>query len=239
MTREENVVPFVRPQTAQQAVLADLRRAIREGELAPGEQIVQESLAERYGLSRVPVRDALKILEGEGHVTYRAHHGYVVTKLDIGELVETYRIRGLLESDAVAVALPNLQNVDVVRMEDAAADIDAAAKVENLIGMCEANHGFHFILFEASGMARMVKIIQQLWDATEPYRSIYYSDAAHRERVRKEHAAIIVAVRHGDNEATLRLLEEHRQHAVQGLRAVLKAGELPVVGPPLARSKPG
>ena len=98
--------PFRRPPTAQEAVLAELRRAIVTGELAPGEQVLQDALAERFGVSRVPLREALKILEGEGQVTYRPHRGYFVAELDVDDLREVYRIRDLLESEAVRVAVP-------------------------------------------------------------------------------------------------------------------------------------
>lgn len=213
---------FVRPQTAQQAVLADLRRAIREGELKPGEQIVQETLAERYGLSRVPVRDALRILEGEGQVTYQPHHGYFVTVLDIDELTENYRIRRLLESDAATVALKLITDDEVEEMARAAALIEKASADGDLIEMSSANRHFHFTLLEASRMQRMVKIIAQLWDATEPYRSVYYTDIDHRNRVNEEHRAILEAVRARDRRAMIRLLDEHRTHAINGLTGGLR-----------------
>ena len=89
---------FVRPPTAQEAVLAEIRRLIVSGELAPGAPVRQEAVAERLGVSRVPVREALKVLEGEGHVVYAAHRGYVVAELSVDDLTEVYRLRELLEA---------------------------------------------------------------------------------------------------------------------------------------------
>jgi DNA-binding GntR family transcriptional regulator len=83
----------VRPPTTQEAVLAELRRMIARGEIRPGAQIVQDALADELGVSRVPLREALKMLEGEGLVTYRPHHGYFVTELSLADLLEVYRIR--------------------------------------------------------------------------------------------------------------------------------------------------
>jgi len=90
--------PPWRPPTAQEAVLAELRRFITTGRLRPGQQIVQDALAVQLGVSRVPLREALKILEGEGQVTYVAHRGYFVTELSLSDLLEVYRIREILEA---------------------------------------------------------------------------------------------------------------------------------------------
>ncbi|BCB89912.1 GntR family transcriptional regulator [Phytohabitans suffuscus] len=212
---------FTRPQTAQQAVLEELRRAILAGELAPGAQIVQEAVAERLGLSRVPVREALKILEGEGQVRYQAHHGYFVTELDVTELLEIYAIRDLLESAAVTAAVPRLEVEDVVRMETALADMAKAAKKADIVAMTAANRRFHFALFEASGKPRFVKIIRQLWDASEPYRSLYYAEPVNRTVVRQEHKQIVEAARNRQADLLVKLLAEHRSHAITRLRTVL------------------
>jgi DNA-binding GntR family transcriptional regulator len=216
------VSAFKRPQTAQQAVLVELRRQILAGELAPGSQIVQDTIAERLGLSRVPVREALKILEGEGQVTYHAHHGYYVTKLDIDELLETYRIRALLEADCVRVAVPRLGPEDLARMAAALDDMTATARSERLVAFSAANRRFHFALLEPSGMTRMVKIIRQLWDATEPYRSLYFADPRHRDVVDAEHREILRATRERDTGRLNELLDEHRQHALDDLVLILE-----------------
>lgn len=83
----------LRPPTAQEFVLTELRRAIVSGQLRPGAAIRQDTLAESLGVSRVPLREALKILEGEGQVTYRPHRGYFVADLSYDDLREVYRIR--------------------------------------------------------------------------------------------------------------------------------------------------
>ena len=108
---------FRRPPTAQEAVLAELRRLITAGLLRPGQQIVQDALAVQFGVSRVPLREALKILEGEGQVTYVAHRGYFVTELSLSDLIEVYRIREILEAEAVSIAVPQMTAEDIHRLE--------------------------------------------------------------------------------------------------------------------------
>ncbi|MQA06682.1 MAG: FCD domain-containing protein [Streptosporangiales bacterium] len=211
---------FKRPPTAQEAVLQELRRSILEGELKPGTQIVQDAFAERLGLSRVPVREALKILEGEGQVRYSPHRGYFVTELDISELLEIYRIRELLETEVVCAAAPRLTDEDVARLTAAIDAMAAANEVANIVALTNANRQFHFSLFEASGMHRFVRMIRQLWDSSDPYRSLYFADPAHRAVVDVEHRGIRDAARERDAHTLVRLLNEHRGHAVEGLELV-------------------
>jgi DNA-binding GntR family transcriptional regulator len=85
-----------------------MRERISRGELRPGEQILQETLASELGLSVVPLREALKTLEAEGQVVYAPHRGYFVARLDMAELTEAYRIRELLEDEAVRRGMPQL-----------------------------------------------------------------------------------------------------------------------------------
>lgn len=212
---------FQRPPTAQEAVLEALRRAIVTGELAPGQQIRQEALAEAYGVSRVPLREALKILEGEGQVTYEPHRGYFVTELSVTDLIEVYRIRTLLESEAVRVGVPRLSEEDVERAADAVADCEAAAARGDLTAMTAANRRLHFGLVEAAGMPRLARLVRVLWDATDAYRSVYYGDGANRDAVNAEHRAVLEAVRRRDVEEAVRLLDIHREHAVEHLRSIL------------------
>lgn len=205
---------FKRPPTAQEAVLAELRRSIVEGELAPGTQIVQEALAGRLGLSRVPIREALKILEGEGQVSYSPHRGYFVTELNLDDIREVYRIRRILETDAAVVGVPRLTQEDLDRMADGIEDLARASARGDLVAMTTANRRFHFAVIEASGMPRLTRLVRQLWDATDPYRSLYYGDQANRELVDRQHRQILAAAQQRDTDLVVRLLDEHRGHAI-------------------------
>lgn len=205
---------YRRPPTAQEAALAELRRAIASGVLKPGQPIAQASLAERLGLSRVPVREALKILQGEGQVEYEPHHGYSVTRLDLDDLREAYRIRQLLETEAARISVPRFGPEDVRVLAQAARDVDDAGDAEDYVTMAAANRRFHFLLVEGAQMPRLTHLVRILWDATDVYRSFYYADADNRHRVRAEHAGIVNAVAQGDVEVVVQQLDEHRQHAI-------------------------
>lgn len=215
---------FKRPPTAQEAVLAELRRLIATGRMRPGARIAQDALAEQLGVSRVPLRETLKILEGEGQVTYVAHRGYFVALLSLADLLEVYRIRELLEAEAVAIAIALMTDEDIDRFEEAALDVERAADAIDVTAMTKANRRFHATLIEACALPRLIRIIRQLWDATEVYRSVYYTEESSRGRVLVEHRLLVEAVKAGDVERTLAILDEHRQHAISALRPVLMDG---------------
>ncbi len=208
---------FQRPPTAQQAVLVELRRAIIEGEMPPGSQIVQDSLADKLGVSRVPIREALRILEGEGQVSHAPHRGYFVAELSIEELLEIQRLRALLEPEAVTKAIPALTDDDVRTMAAAYAEMEAAAARQDIGGVNVAHTRFHFALLGACGMPRLIRILRQLWAMADPYRAIYHGNEPSRQRAQSEHAQILEATRQRDVVRLLVLLAEHRQHTVDRL----------------------
>ncbi|MEU8758945.1 GntR family transcriptional regulator [Streptomyces sp. NPDC048659] len=210
-----------RPPTAQQFVLAELRRAITSGELRPGGAIRQETLAARLDVSRVPLREALKALEAEGLVVHHVHRGYFVAELSLADLEEIYRIRRLLETEAVRTAAPRLADGALGVLEEIQREVERAAAAGDVTAMAEANRRFHFALVEASGMPRLVRLIATLWDATDAYRSLYYTEDAHRDLAVHEHRSVLAALASGDVDAAVRWLDEHRDHAVAALREVL------------------
>jgi DNA-binding GntR family transcriptional regulator len=213
--------PFRRPPTAQEAVLVELRRAIVSGDLKPGEQVLQDALAERFGVSRVPLREALKILEGEGQVTYRPHRGYFVAELDLDDLREVYRIRDVLETEAITTAVGQITDAELSEVEQALQEVERAATAGDLVAMTDANRRFHFGLIEAAHMPRLSRLVRILWDATDVYRSVYYTEGGHRAAVIDEHRAILDAVSAGDADRASAVLREHRQRAVQALEQAL------------------
>ena len=213
---------FVRPRTAQEAVLSELRRMLVTGELAPGEPLRQEALAEALGVSRVPVREALKVLEGEGAVVHEPHKGYVVAELSVDDLVEVYRLREILEAEAIRVAVPRLTSSDLDDLAAAAAEVDAAGRAGDVTAMTDANRRFHFLLFDAAGMPRLSRTLRQLWDATDVYRSVYFSGVTNRQRVKHEHKALLLALRAGDVDAAVRAQHDHRDNSVTAVTAALK-----------------
>ena len=210
-----------RPPTTQEFVLEELRKTISAGELAPGQPIRQDSIAQRMGVSRVPLREALKTLEAEGQVIYQPHRGYSVAELSLSDLLEVYRMRELLESEAARVAVERFEDADLTRVRDAQQDVEDAAEQGDLVAMIAANRRFHFALLEPAGMPRLLRVVRTLWDTTDAYRAVYYNAEPNRKRVRAEHAEILHAAHDRDAESLVELLTHHRHHAVENLRKTI------------------
>ncbi|WP_035768461.1 GntR family transcriptional regulator [Arthrobacter castelli] len=213
-----------RPPTAQAFVLEQLRQAIVAGELLPGQALRQDALAERFGVSRVPLREALKTLEGEGQVVYEPHRGYKVARLSMDDLLEVYRIRELLEAEAARIAVKRADDGVVDELRQTADEINAASDAGDLLTMTEANRRFHFIMVKAANMPRLERLVQVLWDATDTYRYVYYGTPANRAVVRREHDQMIDAFARRDAEELITMLDLHRKHAIASLRNFLEAG---------------
>jgi DNA-binding GntR family transcriptional regulator len=205
---------FERPRTTQEMVLEELRRRILTGAFRPGEPIRPDQVATELQVSRVPVREALKILEGEGQVRYRPHHGYVLAELDLDGLREIYRIRELLEAEAVRAGLPHVTPEDVAAMREGCTRMEQLG--DDAAAIAVANRRFHLRLLEASDMPHLLHHIRLLWNASDHYRSAYYADERHRREVHADHRRIVAAIEAMDPDRLIELLNRHRTRAIAG-----------------------
>jgi DNA-binding GntR family transcriptional regulator len=207
--------------TAQQHALDWLRRLIVAGELRPGQRINQEDLAERIGLSVAPVREALRVLEQEGQVTYLPRRGYFVTELRIEDLREIYELRALLEERAVRAALPELDDEALERIHRAAADCVDAVESSDVAAELAANRRFHFALLEVPSQPHTFRVIRLLWDSTEAYRALYYNSPDERRAAIDAHNRILDAITSRDADRLVIELNEHRGRALTVLHSIL------------------
>lgn len=205
-------------QTAQSRAVDALRAAILEGELRPGQRVSQEAWAARVGVSLIPIREALGTLAGEGLVTYRPRRGYAVTELDLGDLEEVYRLRRLLETDALLRGVPHATDADVDGLRTAARACSEAALRGDVVAQLAANRGFHDILHRLVGSTPLVRLIDQLWDTTEAYRALYYALPGEAREADAAHAALIEAVVARDGVRAAAVQDAHRTRALEALR---------------------
>ncbi|MDH3533634.1 MAG: GntR family transcriptional regulator [Gammaproteobacteria bacterium] len=212
---------FERPKTAQEAVLLEIRKRLLDGRLQPGQAIRPDAVGEELGMSAVPVREALRILEGEGQVRYRPHRGYLVTDLDLKDLREIYGIRELLETEAVRHAIPKISDSDLEEMREAIEEMESAG--DDIFSLTTANRAFHFTLFEAAEMPHLTRIVTGLWDVSEPchYRSRGFMRRENRDQVDAEHRRIMDAVAARDVERVVAELVAHQRHALAALETSL------------------
>jgi len=219
------------PQTTPQHALERLRRAVVAGELRPGDRIRQEEVAAELGISVASVREALTVLEQEGQVRYEPRRGYFVAELDVADLEEIYDLRRVLETRAARLALPLLDAAAMARLRAAATACADASAAGDVAAELDANRRFHFALLEVPGQPHSIRVIRMLWDATEPYRALYYSAPEERRRSLEAHERILAAVADRDADRLVAELDAHRDEALAVLRRILGA---PAATPALA-----
>lgn len=209
------------PGTAQQHAVDSLRRLIVSGALQPGQRVNQEEVAARIGVSVAPVREALRVLEQEGQVTYLPRRGYFVTELRIADLEEIYELRAVLEDRTARRALPLIDDDALARIRAAARDCADAAERADVSAELEANRRFHFAILEAAGEVHAMRLIRLLWDSTEAYRALYYNAPQERVAAIDAHDRILAAIAARDADRLVRELDAHRTRALDVLRGVL------------------
>jgi DNA-binding GntR family transcriptional regulator len=181
----------------------------------------QDAVASQIGVSLIPVREALRVLESEGLVTYVARRGYTVTRLDLSDLEEIYRLRALLEGDAVRRGLPLATAEDLAEIARAADACRTAGAEGDIASELTANRRFHFLLFELGASDHALRLIAGLWDGTEAYRALYYELPYGQVQTDGAHRSIVAAAAARDVPACVAALAAHRNDALSLLHGVL------------------
>ena len=186
-----------------------MREDIIAGELAPGEVLSEASLARELGVSRGPIREALGRLAAEGLVTITPRRGAIVTELTPEEFVEGYQVREALETLAIRLAVPRLEDSDRARLRELHGEMIEHARRGEVNAFFEANAGFHEVFVVASGNGKLGEMYRLLLDQTGRYLARSLALRGSLDRSIAEHEAILEAVEAGDVEAATRLLADH------------------------------
>tara|TARA_R110002020_G_scaffold29585_1_gene93307 strand:+ start:382 stop:1110 length:729 start_codon:yes stop_codon:yes gene_type:complete len=221
-----------RPKTklsATQHATSKLRESILSGDILPGARLVQEQLAETLGLSRVPIREALRILEAEGLVTHIRSAGYSVSKMDAQTLHRIQRMRRLLETDALlqAFELGALGSDLAAQLSLHLGDLRTLSP-DNAAQMASRIRSFHFCIFDSCDDPILLRFLRNLWDATDSWRTIYYRtvfamDAVQRERVFARYERLINQISQVELKETITMLDELREEGFLSAEQAVQA----------------
>lgn len=192
--------------TAPVAITQSLREAILSGAYRGGQAIRQEALAKEFGVSRIPVREALQQLESEGLLTIDPHRGAFVSPVNSSEAEETTELRFLLEPHLLALAIPRMGNASLGLAEDILTEADGETDISKL-GVL--NWQFHRALYEASGRPYQLALLESVHLKTERYMRLVLNLMHHHERSQQEHRKILSACRVRNVERATSLLGGH------------------------------
>lgn len=226
MKREHRLRGFVeglieRPQTVAEQVANVLREAIASGSLKAGTALRQDDLAERFGFSRMPIRDALRQLEAEGIVSIHPTKGAHVARMDSAEITEIYAVRELLECEALQLAVPVLSGDKLDEAGQALDQIDA----ERNVGRWGAlNRTFHLALYDACGNRRLLGLIEAHHNAADRYVRILLSNLDYRNRSQAEHRDLLAACRQRDGNKAVSILSQHLREGSETLVNAIEGG---------------
>ena len=196
--------------TASHRIADALRTAILDGSYLPGERIRQEDIAARSGASRIPVREALRLLQAEGLVTLVANSGAWVAKLTLAECAELYRIRERLEPLLLRASLPGLDSAALDRMSGLAGDMERAGG--DVDAFLRADREFHLSSYAAAAPGETAKIIGKMWNSTQHYRREFTKIASRRAGLgvtHLEHRLLVDCLRRNDPDDAERVLVMH------------------------------
>ncbi|HJS09789.1 GntR family transcriptional regulator [Sphingopyxis sp.] len=191
-----------------------LRAAIMEGKLRPGEKINIERVSEMFGISRTPVREALKALEMEGMVRIEAHRGAIVEPLAWREIDHRYAIRSMLEGYAAEQAClnrgPEIASVLEKNCSRVRREIESPGKMtpKKLRTIAELNNEFHRTIWLASGSLTLIRFLDSL-ELPRSFSDSFWTEGDYRELVCSHHEEIAAAFGAGDSTAVRHLMERH------------------------------
>jgi DNA-binding GntR family transcriptional regulator len=199
-----------------------LREKILRGDYPEGSALRQDALASDLGVSRIPVREALRQLEAEGLVTFSPHLGAVVSSLSIEEIEELFELRALLESELVRKAVARTDAEVLDRAESVLDAYDAAFARGDVAAWGALNWEFHATLLAPAGRPLTMGVLLTLHNQSDRYMRMQLALTHGEHRASGEHRAILKMVQSGDADGAARLLSEHVLGAGAALRGFLR-----------------
>lgn len=209
MTAPEPLLPGANGVGAASSRVADyLREAILNGEIGPGERIRQEEIADRVGSSRVPVREALRILEAEGLTEHEPNKGARVPRLSMHEVDVIYQMRERLEPLALTESIPHLDDDVLARLEEVEARIEANTDMGSFLAL---DREFHLLTYTGCRIDPLTSMVTRLWNSTQHYRRAFValSGPGRMWVVHSEHRLLLDAIQRRDTVDAERYLSGH------------------------------
>lgn len=206
----------------REVVFTTLRQAILKGELKPGERLMEISLANRLGVSRTPIREAIRKLELEGLVVMVPRKGAHVAKITLQELNDVLEVRRGLEELAITKACERIAEEELKELEASARRFERLLRSGDLIELAAEDVTFHDVIYNATHNRRLIQILNNLREQMYRFRLEYLKEEASRKDLCEEHMLICRALRSRDVEAAHRFICQHIDNQQKAIESILK-----------------
>jgi len=197
-------------------LISDIRKEVSSGILKPGDQLEVTALAERFGVSRTPIREAIRTLVESGVLETRPRKGSFVRVLSAKQLLDLFQVAAELEGMACRLAALSLTKENVEAIESGLAKCTQAAEFQNNVEYAMANLDFHTAIHNASGNDWLIEQLRQLQINLNSYRTMPYEIRGRLNKSTDEHKIICDAILSGDGEHACNLMRDHMM--LQGKR---------------------
>ena len=208
----------------REMVFESLREAIIQGRLRPGERLMEIQLAEEMGVSRTPVREAIRKLELEGFVVMVPRKGAYVAGISVKDIVDVFEVRAALEGLAAGLAAERITDDEMDQLERSIHKINVSAE-EDLKAIVEGDTSFHALIYKASRNQRLVQIIINLQEQINRFRMTSLAQPGRLKIALDEHTKIVEAISDRNVESSQQLATEHIENAEQSLLNALREEE--------------
>lgn len=213
--------------TVATAAIEAIRERILTGEYPEGSPLRQDALAKELGMSRIPVREALRQLETEGLVSLQPHVGAIVSTLSLPEIKELFEVRALIEGDLLRRSIPLMEQEHITEAEETLQGYEIALEEREVSAWGEWNWKFHSIIYSPAGQPLTMGIIQNLHNHSDRYLRMQLALTRGEIRASEEHRAILAAVKGKEVEYARSLLTAHILGASRSLLEFLSERRKP------------
>ncbi|MDF9407060.1 MAG: putative HTH-type transcriptional regulator YdfH [Pelotomaculum sp. PtaB.Bin013] len=209
----------------RELVFESLREAILLGRLKPGERLMEVQLAEEMGVSRTPVREAIRKLELDGFVIMVPRKGAYVAGITLKDIADVFEVRAALEGMAAGLAAERITDEELDQLERSLVQIRESQSGDNINAVVEGDTAFHDIIYQASRNQQLVQIITHLREQIQRFRMTSLSQPGRSKFALDEHKKIVEAISDRDVELARVLAREHIENAEQSLLNAVRKEE--------------
>ncbi|MBQ7703834.1 MAG: GntR family transcriptional regulator [Selenomonadaceae bacterium] len=209
-------------QPLREAVCETLRDALRKGILEPGERLMEVQLDEELGISRTPVREAIRKLEQEGYVIMMPRRGTYVSDISTNDVKEIFEIRSALESLATGLAARRIEPDELETLQNLLMEIEGYIAKNDMEKIVETDIKFHGLLYQVSRNERLVNIINNLKEQLARFRTLSMSYPGRLQETLEEHSEMVEAIANGDVSAAREAAEHHMERAEKTLLKAMR-----------------